>query len=72
MFGDGSSLGIELTYAVQDRPEGLPQAFIVGESFLNGERSALILGDNLLIGAGMGRQLESVAERKGGTIFGRY
>jgi glucose-1-phosphate thymidylyltransferase len=57
---------------VQDRPEGLPQAFIVGESFLNGERSALILGDNLLIGAGMGRQLESVAERKGGTIFGRY
>jgi len=69
LFGDGSSFGIELEYAVQDRPEGLPQAFIIGEGFLNGQPSALILGDNLIVGAGLGRQLESIASRRGGTIF---
>ncbi len=69
LLGDGSHLGIELSYAVQERPEGLPQAFIIAESFLNGEPSALILGDNLLTGAGLGRKLESVAGREGGTIF---
>jgi glucose-1-phosphate thymidylyltransferase len=70
LFGDGSALGLELSYAVQEEPGGLPQAFIIGERFIDGEPSTLILGDNLLVGAGLGRQLESIASRSGGgTIF---
>ena len=69
LLGDGSDLGLSITYAVQPRPEGLPQAFIVAEDYLAGEGAALVLGDNLLVGAEMDRQLESVSGRRGGTIF---
>ena len=55
LLGDGSQFGIELTYLIQDKPNGLPEAFIIAEEFLNGANSVLALGDNLLIGQGFGR-----------------
>ena len=69
LLGDGSQWGIALTYAVQPRPEGLAQALIIGEEFINGEPVALILGDNIFFGAGMGTSLERMKQRPGATIF---
>ncbi|MEI7178175.1 glucose-1-phosphate thymidylyltransferase RfbA [Pectobacterium carotovorum] len=71
LLGDGSRFGIELSYAVQPSPDGLAQAFIIGEEFINGERCALVLGDNIYFGQSFGKKLESVAEKEeGATIFG--
>ncbi|TAI95243.1 glucose-1-phosphate thymidylyltransferase RfbA [Pectobacterium versatile] len=71
LLGDGSRFGIELSYAIQPRPDGLAQAFIIGEEFINGERCALVLGDNIYFGQSFGKKLESVAAREeGATIFG--
>jgi glucose-1-phosphate thymidylyltransferase len=70
LLGDGRELGIRLSYVVQPQPEGLAQAYILGEEFLAGDRSALILGDNLYYGHGFTDLLQSAAERKkGATVF---
>jgi glucose-1-phosphate thymidylyltransferase len=69
LLGDGSQWGIALTYAVQPRPEGLAQALIIGEEFINSEPVALILGDNIFFGAGMGTSLNRMKQRPGATIF---
>ncbi|TGL37133.1 glucose-1-phosphate thymidylyltransferase RfbA [Leptospira perdikensis] len=71
MLGDGSQWGISLQYEVQPSPDGLAQAFLIGEKFLNGgEPSALILGDNIFFGHGMEEQLSAaVAKKNGATVF---
>ncbi|MCU1792645.1 glucose-1-phosphate thymidylyltransferase RfbA [Pectobacterium polaris] len=71
LLGDGSRFGIKLSYAVQPSPDGLAQAFIIGEEFINGERCALVLGDNIYFGQSFGKKLEAVAAKEeGATIFG--
>lgn len=70
LFGDGHQFGIELTYAVQERPEGLAQAFIIGKEFIGNDAAAMILGDNLFAGHGLKKRLlEAVkaAERGDGA-----
>ena len=70
LLGDGSSLGISLKYEVQPNPEGLAQAFIIGEKFIGKDRVALILGDNIFYGPGLGRRLSEISSFDGATIFG--
>ena len=73
LLGDGSDLGISLSYAVQPSPDGLAQAFIIGEKFIGNDNVALILGDNLFYGHGLTQLLQRAVERKtGATIFGYY
>ncbi len=70
LFGDGGDLGLEIAYAIQPRPEGLAQAFLIGEEFLAGQRAALVLGDNIFFGAGMRALLAKAANRqRGATVF---
>ena len=69
LLGDGSQFGVSITYAVQDAPNGLAEAFIVGEDFIGEDSVALVLGDNIFYGAGLGTQLRRFAEPDGGTIF---
>lgn len=69
LLGDGSRLGITLTYAVQETPAGLAQAFIIGADFIADDPVALILGDNVFFGHGLPDQLQAVAESDGATIF---
>lgn len=71
LLGDGSELGLRFSYAVQERPRGLADAFIVGRKFAGNSRIALILGDNIFYGNGLPQQLEQAAvKKKGATIFG--
>jgi glucose-1-phosphate thymidylyltransferase len=70
LLGDGSSIGISITYAVQPKPEGLAQAFLIGEDFIGNESVALILGDNIFYGSGLGRKLSEINCLGGATIFG--
>ena len=70
LFEDGSAFGLNIEYAVQPKPEGLAQAFLIGESFVGDDRAALVLGDNIFFGAGMSQLLKRAAEREhGATIF---
>ena len=73
LFGDGSSLGINLSYKVQPSPDGLAQAFILGEEFIDGDSCAMVLGDNIFYGDGLGKHLKEAAARQdGATVFGYY
>jgi glucose-1-phosphate thymidylyltransferase len=69
LLGDGSQLGIKISYVVQDQPNGLAQALILGEEFLNGDKCALILGDNLFYGPGLGTHLRQNIDVVGALIF---
>ena len=70
LLGDGKSLGISIEYAIQPKPEGLAQAFIIGEDFIGKNSVALILGDNIFYGSGLGRRLSEILNPDGATIFG--
>jgi glucose-1-phosphate thymidylyltransferase len=69
LLGDGSELGIRLEYAVQPKPDGLAQAFLIGERFIGDEKVALVLGDNIFHGADLGANLRSHTEVEGGVVF---
>lgn len=69
LLGDGSELGITLSYAVQPEPGGLAQAFIIGEEFIGADNVALILGDNIFHGHGFGESLKDCVDKDGGTVF---
>ena len=73
LLGDGSQMGLEISYAVQEAPEGLAQAFLIGEDFIGDDRVALALGDNIFYGHGLVEALVSAAERdEGATVFGYW
>ncbi len=73
LLGDGSKWGISLSYAVQPSPDGLAQAFIIGESFIGHSTVCLILGDNIFYGEGLSKKLQNAADRSdGATVFGYY
>jgi glucose-1-phosphate thymidylyltransferase len=68
-LGNGSRYGISIEYAVQENPDGIAQAFIIGESFIGKDSCALALGDNIIYGSGLGRQLSAFSEIDGAQIF---
>ena len=72
LLGDGSQFGVNLTYARQPEPDGLAQAFIIGAEHVGNDNVALVLGDNIFYGQGMGTQLRRFAEVDGGAIFGYW
>jgi glucose-1-phosphate thymidylyltransferase len=69
LLGDGSDIGIEITYAVQPRPEGLAQAFVIGADFIGEDSVALVLGDNIFYGTGLGESLRQNTDPQGGHVF---
>ena len=73
LLGDGSQIGLKLEYRVQPSPDGLAQAFLIGETFLNGDSACLVLGDNIFYGYGFSGLLEQANKiQKGATVFGYY
>lgn len=73
LLGDGSDFGINLSYKEQPSPDGLAQAFIIGEEFINGDSCAMVLGDNIFYGSGFTRYLKNAVNKKeGATVFGYY
>lgn len=73
LLGNGSSFGVSFTYAVQPKPEGLAQAFLIGEEFIGKDSVALVLGDNIFYGAGLGKLCQQAASQpSGATVFGYY
>ena len=70
LFGDGSDWGLNISYALQPKPEGIAQAFIIGRDFIGSGSVALVLGDNIFYGAGLGEHLKAAAQRpRGATVF---
>lgn len=69
LLGDGRSLGCEFSYAVQEKPAGLAQAFTIGEDFIGNDKVALILGDNIFYGSGLAKLLQSNSNPDGGVVF---
>jgi glucose-1-phosphate thymidylyltransferase len=69
LLGDGKSLGCKFSYAVQEIPNGLAQAFVIGEKFIGNDKVALVLGDNIFYGAGLGRLLQQHQDPEGGVVF---
>lgn len=73
LFGDGNELGIHIEYAVQENPDGLAQAFIIGEEFIGDDSVCLVLGDNIYYGDGLSRMLQRAAKKtEGATVFGYH
>lgn len=73
LFGDGHELGINIEYAVQESPDGLAQAFIIGEEFIGSDSVCLILGDNIYYGGGLSKMLQRAAQKEdGATVFGYH
>ena len=73
LFGDGAELGLSIEYAVQENPDGLAQAFIIGEKFIADDSVCLILGDNIYYGSGLAKMLQRAAVKdKGATVFGYH
>ncbi len=73
LLQDGTNYGIDITYAVQQKPEGIAQAFLIGEEFIGDDSVALVLGDNIFYGANLGNIVQRAAQRhSGATIFGYY
>ena len=73
LLGDGKQFGIFLSYAVQEKPEGLAQAFIIAEKFIGSDSVAMVLGDNIFHGHGLTKKLRQAANRaRGATVFGYY
>lgn len=69
LLGDGSQLGCSFHYAIQEVPNGLAQAFVIGENFIGGDKAALILGDNIFYGTGLDKMLQSFNDPSGGVVF---
>lgn len=69
LLGDGTRLGCKFTYAVQEVPNGLAQAFVIGEKFIGKDKVALILGDNIFYGVGLGGSLQKINDPEGGVVF---
>ncbi len=69
LLGDGSQFGCSFTYAVQEKPEGLAQAFIIGEDFIGNDKVALILGDNIFYASGLSKKLQACNDPDGGIVF---
>lgn len=72
LFGNGNDLGISIQYAVQEQPNGLAEAFIIGEEFIGDDKVALVLGDNIFYGYGFSERLKNAVERDEATIFGYH
>jgi glucose-1-phosphate thymidylyltransferase len=72
LFGDGNDLGLNIEYAIQENPNGLAEAFIIGEEFIGNDKVALVLGDNIFYGYGFSERLKNAVERDEATIFGYH
>jgi len=70
LLGDGSEIGVSFEFRSQEKPAGIPQAFLIGEDFVGEDKVALVLGDNIFFGSGLGRQLATYMETSGALVFG--